>query len=107
MAEPTDPAFRPMHDPPHPGLSIRIDCLEPAGLTVTEGAKALGVSRQALSKLVNGTAGISPEMALRLAKAFGSTPDMWLRLQMAYDLAQAVKREPEITRDVRPVTTAA
>ena len=106
MAEPTDPAFRPMHDPPHPGLSIRIDCLEPAGLSVTEGAKALGVSRQALSKLVNGTAGISPEMALRLAKAFGSTPDMWLRLQMAYDLAQALKREPEITRDVRPVALA-
>ena len=69
--------------------------------------QALGVSRQALSKLVNGTAGISPEMALRLAKAFGSTLDMWLRLQMASDLAQALKREPEITRDVRRVTIAA
>ncbi len=84
----TEASFRPMADPPHPGLSIRIDCLDPAGLTVTEGAKALGVSRQALSKLVNGTASVSPEMALRLAKAFGGTPDMWLRLQMAYDLAQ-------------------
>jgi antitoxin HigA-1 len=102
----SEPAVRPMFDPPHPGLSIKIDCLEPAGLTVTEGAKALGVSRQALSKLVNGSAGISPEMALRLAKAFGSTPDMWLRLQMAYDLAQALKREAEITRDVRPVALA-
>ena len=101
-----EPAVRPMFDPPPPGLSIKIDCLEPAGLTVTEGAKALGVSRQALSKLVNGSAGISPEMALRLAKAFGSTPDMWLRLQMAYDLAQALEREEEITRDVRPVAMA-
>ncbi len=99
-------AFRPMHDPPHPGLSIRIDCLEPAGLTVTEGAKALGVSRQALSKLINGAAGVSPEMALRLAKAFGGTAELWLRLQLAYDLAQALKRETEITRDVRPVVMA-
>jgi antitoxin HigA-1 len=103
----TEPAFRPIFDPPHPGLSIKIDCLEPAGLTVTDGAKALGVSRQALSKLINGTAGISPEMALRLAKAFGGTPDMWLRLQMAYDLAQALKREAEITKDVHPVGIAA
>jgi antitoxin HigA-1 len=107
MAEMTEPAFRPMFDPPHPGLSIKIDCLEPAGLTVTDGAKALGVSRQALSKLINGAAGVSPEMALRLAKAFGGTPDMWLRLQMAYDLAQALKRESEITKDVHPVTMAA
>lgn len=104
MAELNDPGFRPMHAPPHPGLSVRIDCLEPAGLTVTEGAKALGVSRQALSKLINGAAGISPEMALRLAKAFGGTPDMWLRLQMAYDLAEALKRQAEITRNVRPIT---
>lgn len=107
MAEPNDQAFRQMYDPPHPGLSIKLDCLEPAGMTVTEGAKALGVSRQALSKLINGSAGISPEMALRLAKAFGSTPEMWLRLQMAYDLAQALKREGEITKDVHPVTMAA
>lgn len=103
----TEPAFRPMFDPPHPGLSIKLDCLEPAGLTVTEGAKALGISRQALGKLVNGTAGVSPEMALRLAKAFGGTPDMWLRLQMAHDLAQVQKREAEITKDVQPVTMAA
>ncbi len=95
-----------MTDPPHPGLSVRIDCLDPAGLTVTEGARALGVSRQTLSKLINGTAGVSPEMALRLAKAFGGTPDMWLRLQMAYDLAQVLKRAGEITRDVRPVEMA-
>jgi antitoxin HigA-1 len=103
----SEPAFRPMFDPPHPGLSIKIDCLEPAGLTVTDGARALGVSRQALSKLVNGTAGISPEMALRLAKAFGGTAELWLRLQMAYDLAQAQKREAEITRDVSKVAMVA
>lgn len=107
MAEMSEPAFRPMYDPPHPGLSIKVDCLEPSGLTVTDGAKALGVSRQALSKLINGTAGISPEMALRLAKAFGSTPELWLRLQLAYDLAQAQKREAEITRDVRKVAMVA
>ena len=95
-----------MNAPQHPGLSLETDCLEPAGLTVTEGVKALVVSRQALSKLINGSAGITPEMALRLAKAFGSTPDMWLRLQMAYHLAQALKREGEITRDVRPVASA-
>ncbi len=103
----TEAAFRPMFDPPHPGLSIKIDCLEPAGLTVTDGAKALGVSRQALSKLINGTAGVSPEMALRLAKAFGGTAELWLRLQMAYDLAQAQKREAEITRDVHKVEMVA
>ena len=63
----------PMHNPPHPGLTVRHDCLEPLGLTVTEGAKVLGVTRQALNNLVNGKAGISPEMAVRLAKAFGTT----------------------------------
>ena len=78
----------PMHNPPHPGLTVRHDCLEPLGLTVTEGAKVLGVTRQALNNLVNGKAGISPEMAVRLSKAFGTTPETWLRLQMAYDLAQ-------------------
>ena len=65
----------PMKNPPHPGLSVRINCLEPCGLSVTEGAKVLGVSRQALSRLLNGQAGISPEMAIRLSKAFGTTPE--------------------------------
>jgi antitoxin HigA-1 len=64
----------PMHNPPHPGLTMRHDCLEPLGLTVTEGARVLGVTRQALNNLVNGKAGISPEMAVRLSKAFGATP---------------------------------
>jgi addiction module HigA family antidote len=85
-----------MHDPPHPGLSVRYDCLEPLGLTVTEGAAALGVTRQALNNLVNGKSGISPEMAIRLDKAFGGGAETWLRLQMAYDLAQARRRAGRI-----------
>ena len=86
----------PMKNPPHPGLSIRINCLEPLGLSVNEGAKALGVSRTTLSRLINGHAGISPEMAIRLSKAFGSTPGAWIRLQAAYDIAQANARSADI-----------
>jgi len=86
-----------MKEPPHPGLSVRFDCLEPLGLTVTEGAKALGVTRQALNNIVNGRAGISPEMAIRLDKAFGGTAEGWLALQTSYDLAQAMKRASSIT----------
>ena len=88
----------PMHNPPHPGLTVRHDCLEPLGLTVTEGAKVLGVTRQALNNLVNGKAGISPEMAVRLSKAFGTTPETWLRLQMAYDLAQVRQQRIRVKR---------
>src|SRR5713226_2967302 len=86
----------PMKNPVHPGRIVRHDCLEPLGLSVTEGAKVLGVSRQALNNVVNGTAGISPEMAIRLTKAFGSTPETWLQMQLAYDLAQARKDEGKI-----------
>lgn len=86
----------PMKNPPHPGRSVRNACLEALGLTVTEGAKALGVSRQALNNVVNGKSGISADMAIRLSKAFGSTPDTWLRMQAAYDLAQAMKNESKI-----------
>ena len=86
----------PMKNPPHPGLSVRHDCLEPLGLNVTEAAKRLGVSRKQLSDIVNCHAGISPEMAIRLDKAFGAGADMWLRLQAAYDLAQAMKHADEI-----------
>ena len=82
-----------MKTPPHPGRSIRDACLEPFGLTVTEGAKVLGVTRATLSNLINGRAGISPEMAIRLAKAFGGSPETWLKLQMQYDLARALKNE--------------
>ncbi|MDE0609438.1 MAG: HigA family addiction module antitoxin [Anaerolineaceae bacterium] len=86
----------PMHSPSHPGRIVRNVCLEPLGLSVTEGAKALGVSRQALSSLVNGHARITPEMAVRLAKAFGSTPEHWIRMQSAWDIAQIRKRADEI-----------
>ena len=86
----------PMANPPHPGAIVKYDCLEALGLTVTEAAKGLGVTRQALSEVVNGKARVSVEMAIRFSKAFGSTPDMWLRLQMAYDLAQARSRAKDI-----------
>lgn len=85
-----------MKVPPHPGRSVKYDCLEPLNLSVTEGAAVLGVTRQALSNVVNGKAGISSEMAIRLSKAFGSTPEAWLRMQLAYDLAQARKRAGKI-----------
>ena len=85
-----------MKNPPHPGLSVRHDCIEPLDLTITEAANILGVTRQALNNLVNGKSGISPEMAIRLDKAFGGGAETWLRLQMACDLAQARRHEGEI-----------
>ena len=85
-----------MKNPPHPGLSIRDACLEPLGLSVTEGAKVLGVARHTLSRVLNGQAGISPEMAIRLEKAGWSNADHWLRVQVAYDLAQARRHEGQI-----------
>jgi addiction module HigA family antidote len=94
-----------MKNPPHPGLSVRHDCLEPLGLSVTETARRLGISRKQLSDLLNGRAGISPEMAIRLDKAFGGGADTWLRLQAAYDLAQAMKRASTIR--VTRITRAA
>jgi addiction module HigA family antidote len=94
-----------MNDPPHPGRSIKDACLGPLGLTVTEGAKVLGVTRATLSNLINGRAGVSPEMAIRLAKAFGGSPETWLKLQMQYDLAQALKHEAALK--VRRVTPSA
>jgi addiction module HigA family antidote len=85
-----------MKNPVHPGRIVRHDCLEPSGLSVTEVAKALGVTRQALNNVVNGKAAISPQMAIRLAKAFGRTAETWLRMQLAYDLAAARKNESKI-----------
>jgi addiction module HigA family antidote len=85
-----------MKNPPHPGLSVRHDCIEPLGLSITEAAERLGVSRKQLSDIVNGRAGISPEMAIRLDKAFGGGAETWLRLQAAYDLAQAARRAARI-----------
>jgi addiction module HigA family antidote len=76
-----------MHNPPHPGGIVRRQCLEPLGLSVTEAAKGLGVTRQALSDVVNERAAISIDMAFRLSKAFGSSPETWLGLQTAFDLS--------------------
>jgi addiction module HigA family antidote len=86
----------PMHNPPHPGGIVRRQCLEPLGLSVTEAAQGLGVTRQALSELLNEKAGVSVEMAIRLSKAFGSSAETWLGLQTAYDLAQARGRARDI-----------
>lgn len=86
----------PMKNPVHPGQIVRHDCLEPLGLSVTAAAKVLGVTRQTLTKIINGKSGISPEMAIRLSKAFGSTAETWLRMQLAYDLARARKDESKI-----------
>ncbi|MDQ6866897.1 MAG: HigA family addiction module antitoxin [Pseudomonadota bacterium] len=86
----------PMKNPPHPGRIVRQECIEPLGLSVTDGAKALGVSRNALSELLNERRGISPEMAIRLSKAFGSAPETWAGLQLDYDMAQAMKTADRI-----------
>ncbi len=82
--------------PPHPGGVIRALCLEPLGLTVTAAAKGLGVSRKAFSELLNGHSGISPEMAIRLSKAFGGNAESWLRQQLQYDLWRAERRTGRI-----------
>jgi antitoxin HigA-1 len=78
-----------MHNPPHPGEIIREFCVEPLNLTITDAAKALGVTRKTLSTLLNGRAGVSPEMAIRLSRVFGRTPEGWLRLQLQFDLWKA------------------
>jgi addiction module HigA family antidote len=77
-----------MKNPPHPGETVLHDCIDPLGLTITEAAQALAVSRIALSELVNGRRGISTEMAIRLSEAFGGSPESWLIQQVQYDLAQ-------------------
>ena len=85
-----------MHDPPHPGEILREDYLKPLGLGVAQAAAGLGVTRQSLSALINGRAGISPEMAIRLSKAFHTTPQLWLDLQQQVDLWQARQRTSHI-----------
>jgi addiction module HigA family antidote len=85
-----------MKNPPHPGRIVRHDCLEPLGLSVTAGAKVLGVTRPTLNNVINGKSGIRPEMAIRLTKAFGSTEETWLRMQLAWDLAAARRNESRI-----------
>lgn len=86
----------PMLNPPHPGEVVRELCLEPLGLSVTAAAAGLGVTRKALSELLNGHAGISPEMALRLSLGFGGSAESWLQQQALYDLAQARRKAPEM-----------
>ncbi len=93
-----------MHDPPHPGEVLRDLCLEPLGVTVTEAARALDVSRKTLSAILNGRSGISPEMALRLSLAFDTTAESWLAQQLQYDLWQAEKRRD--TLRVKPLSAA-
>ena len=94
-----------MKNPPHPGQHVLKDCLEPLGLSITRGAEVLGVTRLTLSNLVNGKNGISPEMAIRLSKAFGGRPEVWLGMQTDYDLAQAMKKADRIK--VKPVSLSA
>ena len=85
-----------MHDPPHPGEVLKELCLEPLGLTVTDAARALGVSRKTLSMVVNGRAGISPEMAIRLSIAFDTSAESWLNQQVQFDLWQAEQHRSEL-----------
>jgi antitoxin HigA-1 len=86
-----------MHNPPHPGEVIRELCLEPLGISVTVAARGLGVTRKALSELLNGKSGVSPSMALRLAIAFDSTAESWLNMQQHYDLYRA-RKNPALRR---------
>jgi addiction module HigA family antidote len=93
-----------MHDPPHPGEVLRDLCLEPLGLSVTAAAKALGVSRKTLSAVLNGHAGISPEMAIRLSIAFDTSAESWLQQQLHYELWQAEQHRDEL--DVKKLAIA-
>ena len=93
-----------MKNPPHPGRSVRHDCLEPLGLSVTAAAGKLGVSRKRISDIVNCRSGISPEMAIRLDKAFGGGAGTWYRMQAAYDLAQAMREADRI--EVKRIVSA-
>jgi len=85
-----------MHNPPHPGLIIKELCIEPLNITITETAKALGVSRKTLSSIINGKAGISPEMAVRLSIAFNTSSESWINQQSQYDLWQAEQHRSEL-----------
>jgi antitoxin HigA-1 len=78
----------PMKNPPHPCSAVRLECIEPLGITITQAARALGVTRTTLSELVNGKRGISPEMAVRLSQVFGGSAESWVTQQAHYDLAQ-------------------
>ena len=88
----------PMKNPPHPGATVLHDCIEPLGISITDAAAALGVSRNSLSELVNAKRGISPEMAVRLSKAFGGSAESWLTQQLNYDLAQVSADKIKVRR---------
>jgi len=85
-----------MHNPPHPGLIIKELCIEPLGVTITDAAKAFGVSRKTLSSIINGKAGISPEMAVCLSIACNTSSESWMNQQLQYDLWQAEQRRDEL-----------
>jgi addiction module HigA family antidote len=93
-----------MHNPPHPGEIIKELCLEPLELSITAAANALGVSRKTLSSIINGKAGISPEMAVRLSIAFNTSSESWMNQQSQYDLWQAEMHREEL--DVKPLIAA-
>ena len=95
-----------MHNPPHPGEILRELCLDPLGLSVSNAAKALRVSRKTLSEILNGRAGISPEMAIRLSIAFDTTPESWLTQQTQYDLWKASKKRKTLERQVKTLAAA-
>ena len=92
----------PMKNPPHPGRIVRDDCLPELNLTTGQAAEALGVTRQTLDKIINARSSVTPDMAIRFEKVFGSSAETWLRTQLAYDLAEARERETEILATVRP-----
>ncbi len=85
-----------MHNPPHPGEVLKVLCLDPLGLTVTEAARSLGVSRKTLSSIVNARGGVSPEMAIRLSIAFDTSAESWLNQQLQYDLWHAERNRKRL-----------
>ena len=93
-----------MHNPPHPGEILRELCIEPLGLSITDAAEALGISRKTLSAILNGRSGISPEMAVRLSLAFGTSSESWLIQQSQYDLWEAEKKRKQL--NVRKLSAA-
>lgn len=95
-----------MKSPVHPGRIVREDCLPELGVSVGDAASMLGVSRQTLDKIINGRGGVTPNMPIRFEKVFGSSADTWLRMQLAYDLAQAREREAEIVASLKPRSAA-
>ena len=99
-----------MHNPPHPGLTLRVDVLPALSMSVTDAAQALGVTRPTLSRVLNGAAAVSPEMALRLERwlgvEHGGRADVWLGMQASYDLWTAEQKTKALIRKVKPLSVA-